>query len=204
MIPPGAECPPAAQQRQQHTREYEHVRLRAQALLLAVARFEAWREIVGGRGEWRSLALEFLELLREFAVHSLDCLDQKLAVRSRSHTANHRGDHGVRPFLDPYFELADLKFFDRLSLRRVERVAHEILYSGKHARHEAWILNRNGRRDHVAEREARASVNEEDLLDAKDQAVHEHDFGKRSSSAQCFEAPLQPAQREALLHRFVE
>ena len=172
MIAPRRERPPTAQKNQQNAGENEHIRLGAQALLFPIPRFEAGREIFCGRDEWRGLALKLLKLLGEFAMHALDRLDQNRAICGRSHAADHRGDDGVRTFLDPHFEFADLELLDGLSLRRVERIAHEILNGGKHSGDEAWILHGDGRRDDVAERQAGLLVDQENLLDPKYQAVH--------------------------------
>src|SRR4029077_2978911 len=51
---------------------------------------------------------------------------------------------------------------------------------------------------------ARLLVNQEDLLHAKDQAVHKNNFGKRLAGAEAFHAPLQSLQRKTVLERFVE
>ena len=48
------------------------------------------------------------------------------------------------------------------------------------------------------------TVNQEDLFDAIKQAVHHHNFGKRTASAERFDAPLNAAPRKAVLKRFIE
>ncbi len=79
-----------------------------------------------------------------------------------------------------------------------------MLDGGQHARDQIGILGGDGRRDQVIQNQAGFAMNQENLLDAIQQAVHQHDFGEGLAGAHRFHAPFQAARGKAIVERFVE
>ena len=127
-------------------------------------------------------------------------LDSQLGRRV---AANDGREHCARRVLDQHLELADLEHVERIAGLAAEGVAHEVANGGEHPGDHVGVLRLGVGRHHVAQQEARLLVDEQELLDAVDQAVEQDDLGERLAAAPRLDAPAQTLHREAGLDRAV-
>ena len=196
---------PSDQERGDHRGgEPDHPHRAASArVLLVVARAQAGLERVLGAFERCGVAAEGIERDAEAGLDRLQRpleLDPQLGWRVAAYDG---GEHRARRVLDQHLELADLEHVERVAGLAAEGVAHEVADGGEHPGDHVGILRLGVGRHHVAQQQARFLVDEEELLDAVDQAVEQDDLGERLAAAPRFEAPAQTLDREAGLDRAV-
>src|SRR5208283_3010808 len=106
--------------------------------------------------------------------------------------------------LNPDREFAHLGGFQLVGLVCAKRILNKVLNRGEHAGNHVGVLNNGGVRDAMSQKQAGGSMNEEDLLNAIEQAAQHHDFGERSTGGDGFPAPCQTAKRKTLLNHAIE
>ena len=155
-------------------------------------------------GQARAVAVEAFQRLAALLMNARQNIAQTSAQLLRRVAADDRDQHGERPDLAPQAQVAEPQGVDPLLPGTLEGIPDEILDRRQHRGNELRVLARRVLRRDMRDQEARAAMDEKDVLDLVDERVVEHDLGEGLSGPPGFKPPAQPAPREALPERFVE
>ena len=160
--------------------------------LVAELLFEAVFERRPDGLERGRVAIEVLQASAHIAVDSGDGVAQGRAEAAWRGTADDRRQRGAGAALDPDLEIADLEPVEVLVALDGERVVDEVLDRGEHAGDEVAVAGGRVGAD-GEQQQTGLAVDEQDLLDAIDDAVLERDFG--DGSVRCARPPCASASR---------
>ena len=130
-------------------------------------------------------------------------LEATAQIRGRL-AANDGGEECPGARFDPDGQISHLKRVERRMVGHREGIADEIADGRKHAGHHVGILDADSASLHVLQQETGRPLDEEHLLDAKQQRVREHDLAKGAAGAKRLDPPLQRPPGQAVLQGAVE
>ena len=94
---------------------------------------------------------------------------------------NDRSQDGMGTPLDPDRQAADLHGIQLIAFLYGERIVHEVLYGGQHARHHIGVLHGGVARDHMLEEQSGFLMDQEHLLHPVQQRMTEDHLAERTS-----------------------
>lgn len=132
------------------------------------------------------------------------CRAQPVEQRRRRHPTDEAGEHRERSLDHLQQMLADRCRSQARVAVGVDRVAHEITDGGQHPGDRIGVQIGQFRRRMAVQQQTGFALDQEQVVDAVAQRVLHHHLGEGHAAAPGFEAPGQPARRQAVLQRAIE